>query len=385
MTLESPDLKAQFLQAMARAAQTVNIVTTDGPAGRAGVTVSAMSSVSAEGAAPTMLVCVHHLSPAAATIIQNGAFAVTILRDDQSHVSDTFAGRIRRADGNRFACTDWVTMAPGVPRVAGALAAFGCRVVSAERVGTHHIFLGEVAEAHVAEGSPLVYANRAYGSPVRLLSPPAAPATGAAYRIGTLAAFGPYLIPQVIRALQEAEGPVALDLHEGDQRQVLELLRAGAIDLAFLYDFDLGPGITAMTVAEVAPYVLLPAGDPLAGLPEVPLEALLPRPMVLLDAPPSRDYFLSLFEGVGQPQVAFRAKSFEMVRGFVGHGLGYALLATKPASAMSYDGKALVSRPLAGRHRPSRLVLCGREGDPRQPQVDRFVLHVAATFGLDLD
>lgn len=384
MTTEAPDLKAQFLQAMSRAAQTVNVVTTDGPAGRAGVTVSAMSSVSADGAAPTMLVCVHHLSPAAATIIANGAFAVSILRDDQSHVSDIFAGRTRRDDGDRFACTDWVQMAPGVPRVADALAAFGCRVVSAERVGTHHIFLGEVAAAHVDRGSPLVHVNRAYGSPVRLLAPPLA-TTGAPYRIGTLATFGPYLIPQVIRALAEAEGAVALDLHEGDQRQMLDLLRAGAIDLAFLYDFDLGPGITAMTVAEVPPHVLLPAGDPLADRPAVALADLVVRPMVLLDAPPSRDYFLSLFDGIGVPQVAFRCKTFEMVRGFVGHGLGYALLATKPATAMSYDGKALVTRPLTGAHRPSRLVLCGRQGDPRRAEVDRFVLHVAATFGLDLD
>ena len=71
------DIRGQFLQAMSCAANTVNVVTTDGAAGRAGVTVSAMASVSADGDAPTMLVCVHHLAAAAQTILDNGCFAPT--------------------------------------------------------------------------------------------------------------------------------------------------------------------------------------------------------------------------------------------------------------------------------------------------------------------
>ena len=59
-------IRDSFLQGMSRAAQTVNIVTTDGPAGRAGVTVSAMASVSADTPQPTLLVCVHELAQAVA-------------------------------------------------------------------------------------------------------------------------------------------------------------------------------------------------------------------------------------------------------------------------------------------------------------------------------
>mgnify|MGYP000187856063 FL=1 len=46
-----------------------------------------------------------------------------------------------------------------------------------------------------------------------------------------------------------------------------------------------------------------------------------------------------------------------MVRGMVGHGLGYSLLATKPASGMTYDGKALVARPLTDVLEQSKVVL----------------------------
>src|SRR5258708_36128491 len=54
-------LRQQFLLGMSHAACTVNVVTSDGVAGRHGVTVSAMVSVSTDRPRPTLLVCIHHL------------------------------------------------------------------------------------------------------------------------------------------------------------------------------------------------------------------------------------------------------------------------------------------------------------------------------------
>ena len=73
-----PDLRARFLAGMSHAAATVNVVTTDGAAGRHGVTVSAMSSVSADTAKPTLLVCVNEASASAAAILENGIFCVNV-------------------------------------------------------------------------------------------------------------------------------------------------------------------------------------------------------------------------------------------------------------------------------------------------------------------
>ena len=143
---QQPDLRAQFLGGMSQAACTVNIISSDGPAGRAGVTVSAMSSVSADTPKPTLLVCVHHLSPSAQAIIDNGCFVVNVLRDDQSYISDTFAGRFKDQLEDKFHCTEWVSTSTGALRVADPLVAFDCKVVSAERVGTHYVFFGEVEE-----------------------------------------------------------------------------------------------------------------------------------------------------------------------------------------------------------------------------------------------
>ena len=55
-----PALRQSFLEGMSHVASTVNIITTDGPEGRAGVTVSAMSSVSPDTPKPSLLVCVHY-------------------------------------------------------------------------------------------------------------------------------------------------------------------------------------------------------------------------------------------------------------------------------------------------------------------------------------
>lgn len=162
MAERQDDLRQRFLDAMSRAAATVSLVTTDGPAGRAGVTVSAMTSVSADGEAPTMLACVHAESTAAPAILGNGCFCITVLRADQSVISDVFARRAAAPGGDKFGAADFATMATGAPCLAGALAAFDCRLVSGERVGTHHLFIGEVVAVAMGEGRPLLYGNRSY-------------------------------------------------------------------------------------------------------------------------------------------------------------------------------------------------------------------------------
>jgi flavin reductase (DIM6/NTAB) family NADH-FMN oxidoreductase RutF len=162
-------LRSIFLEGMSHAASTVNIVTTDGPAGRAGVTVSAMTSVSADTPAPSLLVCIHHLGAACPAILKNGVFCVNVLRDDQALISDTFAGRIEMPDGDKFACADWTIQKTGAPRVINPLVAFDCRLTHSELIGTHYVMFGAVEDIFIGQqGLPLIYANRAYGTPARL-------------------------------------------------------------------------------------------------------------------------------------------------------------------------------------------------------------------------
>ncbi len=164
--LPAPDIRSQFLDGMSRAATMVSIVATDGTAGRAGVTVSAFSSVSADTDRPTLLVCINANSSAADAILANRAFSVNLLREDQAYISDVFAGRHRDFVADKFDCAKWVVSATGAPCLMDALVVFDCRTVSVHRVGSHHVLFGEVeAVATGAEGRALIYARRDYGAP----------------------------------------------------------------------------------------------------------------------------------------------------------------------------------------------------------------------------
>src|SRR4051794_30263472 len=116
----------RFREAMRRMASGVSVVTTDGPAGRFGVTVSSMCSLSLEP--PSVLACVHHMSPALRAVKENGVFCANVLRFEQSHVSDSFAGRLLELKDDKFACAEWHALATGAPVLRDALIAFDCRL-----------------------------------------------------------------------------------------------------------------------------------------------------------------------------------------------------------------------------------------------------------------
>lgn len=382
-------LRDDFLRGMSHASATVNIIATDGPAGRAGVTVSAMASVSADTPHPTLLTCVHHLSPAAARIIANGCFTVNVLRDDQSYIADTFAGRFKDQVADKFDCTDWAAMETGSPRVVDPLVAFDCRVTSAERVGTHYVLFGAVQAVFTGpHGSPLIYTHRSYGSPARIEAAASIAAGRAALpkklALGCFHTFGPSLLPDILSRLIAEDPATEVSLTEGDQRRVTEALRAGEVEAALLYDLNLPKDLATLPLLDLLPYVLLPEGHALAAHTQINPADLADLPMVLLNAPPSSDYFPQLLRDAGvEPRIAHRSTSFETVRGLVGAGLGYALLATQPASALTYDGHALITRPLATPARPSRVVLATRRGAPLSPAAERLVWFCRDHFATD--
>src|SRR5258707_15691892 len=127
-----------------------------------------MVPVSSAPPQPALLVCIHHLSPVIAAVLKNGVFCVNVLRDDQAHISDNFAGRSSARGAAKFDCATWTTQLTGAPRVVDSLVAFDCRVTASERVGSHFVVFGSVQDLFVAgTGAPLIDASRAYGVPRR--------------------------------------------------------------------------------------------------------------------------------------------------------------------------------------------------------------------------
>jgi flavin reductase (DIM6/NTAB) family NADH-FMN oxidoreductase RutF len=150
-----------FRNGMSRVAGAVHIVTTDGPAGRAGFTVTAMTPVTDSPA--SLLVCANAAGQSATFLEANGVFCVNTLSDEDVPVADAFAGRAELHGKNRFTVGRWGTLATGSPLLATSLVAFDCRVTDARLVGTHHVIIGEVLAVHLGENRPgLVYFRRAY-------------------------------------------------------------------------------------------------------------------------------------------------------------------------------------------------------------------------------
>jgi flavin reductase (DIM6/NTAB) family NADH-FMN oxidoreductase RutF len=163
------DLRARFLEGMSRASTFVAVATTDGPGGRCGVTISSLTSVSADGDHPSLLACIHHLSPAATAILKNRAFCANLLQQGQQDVADCFAGRGGEDQAERFARMPWDSGPLGQPRLDGATAVFECRLATAMLWETHHIIVGRVMGVRLSQGPhALLYGQRAYRRAVHL-------------------------------------------------------------------------------------------------------------------------------------------------------------------------------------------------------------------------
>ena len=80
-----------YRDAMACLGAAVNIVTTDGRAGRAGFTASAVCSVTDNP--PTLLVCMNRGSSAYASVRENGVVCVNVLSARHERLSRLFGGK----------------------------------------------------------------------------------------------------------------------------------------------------------------------------------------------------------------------------------------------------------------------------------------------------
>lgn len=162
MTGTTPNLSVQFVEAMAAAASGVSVITTDGAAGRFGLTVSAVTSVSAEP--PLLLCCINRKNPISAAITENGGFAANLLAEAQVPLAKIFAGRPEHPhQAYDFNHAQWYSGVANNPMLEFAAATFECRLDSWHDGGTHRIFIGNVVAASISGLPVLAYHHRKFG------------------------------------------------------------------------------------------------------------------------------------------------------------------------------------------------------------------------------
>ncbi|MEU3251045.1 flavin reductase family protein [Streptomyces sp. NPDC006997] len=151
---------ARCLGLYAKLAAGVSVVTARGPEGPLGMTVSAVTSLSARP--PLLVACLRDGSRTLAAVTARRTFAVHLLREEQHDLALRFASPTTPA-ADRFADTD-TRHVLGVPVLAGALAWSVCLVEDVRRYGDHHLVVGRVAAVHVGGGRPLLWHDRGFRS-----------------------------------------------------------------------------------------------------------------------------------------------------------------------------------------------------------------------------
>lgn len=150
-----------FREAMSRVGAAVHVVTTGGPAGRGGATMTAVTSVS--DAPPTVLICINRTGRLNAVLRANGVFCINTLVEGDEDLAGVFAGVGGLDHEDRFATGIWQTAATGAPVLAGARMALDCRVSEISEIGSHTVVFGVVEAVHLGPTHPaLLYIDRAY-------------------------------------------------------------------------------------------------------------------------------------------------------------------------------------------------------------------------------
>jgi flavin reductase (DIM6/NTAB) family NADH-FMN oxidoreductase RutF len=134
----------------------VTIITTRAGEQVHGMTANAFMSVSLEP--PLVLISVDRRTRMCQLLHEGRRYGVSVLHEDQSALSDLFAGRAAEdAPQPRF------PLVHDTPLVEGALAHFVARVSRSYWGGDHSLFLGQVECARYREGAPLLFHGGRYG------------------------------------------------------------------------------------------------------------------------------------------------------------------------------------------------------------------------------
>jgi flavin reductase len=149
---------ADFKNGMRHLAAAVNVITTQHMGKKAGMTATAVCSLTAEP--PLLLVCININAFSHEIIRRSGRFVVNVLSTDDVAVANRFAGGDVE---NRFQTGDWAELPSGGLALSSAVVSFDCSLSGDIPVSTHSIFLGRVEQVVVhSERASLLYAGGKY-------------------------------------------------------------------------------------------------------------------------------------------------------------------------------------------------------------------------------
>ena len=176
--------------------------------------------------------------------------------------------------------------------------------------------------------------------------------------IGCMITLAPMVAPELGQSFKAEYPDVSVSIVEGSHEQLMNQLRSVEVDAVITYDLQTPEEISFQPLASLAPHVLLAKDHKFADREEIKLSEIAREPMVLLDLPYSREYFLSLFYGKGlKPNIAVHSTSPEVVRSMVANHYGFSIVNVRPKNLTAPDGRELTTVKLSGKHRPMKIGL----------------------------
>lgn len=154
-------MSERFIDAMRVLTGAVTIVTAGKGNDVAGLTATAVCSLSAKPA--RILVCLNRFGATFSTLLASGEFCVNILSAAQEALASEFAGTTGKTGASKFDDADWELSAEDSPRHARALATVRCRLHSMTVLETHAVVIGDVTQTTVGPlNASLLYRDRQF-------------------------------------------------------------------------------------------------------------------------------------------------------------------------------------------------------------------------------
>ncbi|SFR45542.1 LysR family transcriptional regulator [Litoreibacter janthinus] len=191
--------------------------------------------------------------------------------------------------------------------------------------------------------------------------------------IGFNAPIAPAFLPEICAPLLAAHPDVTVSLIEGDNTSVQQGLLEGRFDVILFVAELPNPQIATQPLIFAPTYCLCPAGHELAKGESVSVAQIAREPLIILDRPAARGYYMDLLEQSGEEfRIVATANSTEMVRSLVASGIGVSLLNMRPREVPPYAGREISCLPVSGSSSGVTLSL-GFAPGPKRQLVQMFV------------
>ncbi|ROR94320.1 4-hydroxyphenylacetate 3-monooxygenase reductase subunit [Raoultella terrigena] len=159
--MQLDEQRLRFRDAMSSLSAAVNVITTEGDAGRCGITATAVCSVT--DTPPSVMVCINANSAMNPVFQGNGRLCINVLNHEQEVMARHFAGMTGVTMEERFRLSCWQKGVLGQPVLKDSLASLEGDISQVQTIGSHLVYLVEIKNITLSqEGHGLIYFKRRF-------------------------------------------------------------------------------------------------------------------------------------------------------------------------------------------------------------------------------